>query len=372
MAGQDMDYYAVLGVSRQATADEVKRAYRRRARELHPDANPGDPSAEARFKELARAYEVLSDPARRQRYDTFGTDDPSMPGGGGFDGGLGDVFSMLFGQGFGGGGAGGPSGPPRGSDLEATVTVAFVDAVFGTEAPVTVRTAEGCDDCEATGAAAGTSAEACPDCGGSGHVRRVRQSMLGQMVTTGVCGRCGGMGQVIGTPCATCSGEGRTVVERTYTVDIPAGIDDGQTLRLPGRGAVGPRGGGAGDLYVHVVVEPHDQFVRSGYDVLCVIPVAMTQAVLGAEIEFDTLDGTDTLSLEPGTPSGWRKVLRRKGVPHVDGRGRGDLVVEVEVVIPVDLDEAQEGLLRQLAELRGEPVAEARSGLMGRIRSALR
>lgn len=372
MAGQQQDYYAVLGVSRQATADEVKRAYRRRARELHPDANPGDPSAEARFKELARAYEVLSDPGRRQRYDAFGTDDPSMPGPGGFDGGLGDVFSMLFGQGFGGGGSSGPSGPPRGADLEATVVVTFVDAVFGTQAPVTVRTAEGCEDCGASGAAAGTSSSPCPDCGGSGQVRRVRQSMLGQMVTTGVCGRCAGQGQVIATPCAACGGEGRTVLERSYTVDIPAGIDNGQTLRLPGRGAVGPRGGGSGDLYVHVVVEPHEQFVRSGYDVLCEVHVAMTQATLGADIEVETLDGTESLSIEPGTTSGWRKVLRRRGVPHVDGRGRGDLVVEVKVIMPTDLDDAQEKLLRELAELRGESVAEPKSGFMGRIRSALR
>jgi molecular chaperone DnaJ len=365
------DHYDVLGVSRQATAEEIKRAYRRRARELHPDANPDDPSAEARFKELARAYEVLSDPGRRQMYDTYGTDDPATMGSGPFDGGINDVFSMLFGQGFGGGQAR-PSGPPRGADLEATVEVGFEEAVFGAQAPVSVRTAEACDDCQATGAAPGTEPVSCSDCGGSGQVRRVRQSMLGQMVTSGACGRCGGTGRIIATPCAQCGGDGRRILDRSYTVDIPAGIDHGQTLRLPGRGAAGPRGGGTGDLYVHVAVAPHERFVRDGYDLLCELPIAMTQAALGTDVELETLDGTEVISIEPGIPSRWRTTLRKRGVPHVDGRGRGDLVVEVVVQVPTDLTPDEEVLLRQLAELRGETVSEPRAGLMSRLRSALR
>jgi molecular chaperone DnaJ len=363
------DHYAVLGVSQRATQDEIKKAYRRRARELHPDANPGDSGAEARFKELARAYEVLSDPERRQRYDNYGTDDP-VAGGGPFDGGLGDVFSMFFGQGFGGGGR--PSGPPRGEDLEAAVDIAFEEAVFGTQAPVEVRTAEACGECEATGAAPGTAPEVCSDCGGAGQVRRVRQSMLGQMVTTGACPRCAGAGEVVPSPCPTCRGEGRVVVERSYTVDIPAGIDDGQTLRLPGRGAAGPRGGGIGDLYVHARVRPHDRFVRSGYDLLCSVPLATTQAALGAEVDLELLDGTETITVEPGMASGTRRLIRRRGVPHVDGRGRGDVVVEFVVEVPTGLDEEQEVLLRQLAELRGESVAPPAEGLLSRLRSALR
>lgn len=365
------DHYDVLGVSRQATAEEIKRAYRRRARELHPDANPDDPTAEARFKVLARAYEVLSDPERRQVFDTYGTDDPGAAGAGPFDGGINDVFSMLFGQGF-GGGQQRPSGPPRGADLEATVEVEFEQAVFGAQAPVSVRTAESCDDCEATGAAAGTSPMTCTDCGGAGQVRRVRQSMLGQMVTSGACGRCGGTGRTIETPCPSCRGDGRKILDRTYTVDIPAGIDDGQTLRLPGRGAAGPRGGGTGDLYVHVAVAPHERFERVGYDLVCELPIAMTQAALGTDVELETLDGTEVITIDSGTPSRWRTVLRRRGVPHVDGRGRGDLIVEVVVEVPTDLGEDQEVLLRQLAELRGEDVAEPRPGLMSRLRSALR
>ena len=363
------DHYAVLGVSRQATAEEIKRAYRARARQLHPDANPDDPTAEASFKELALAYEVLSDPDRRQRYDQFG-DDSTGGGGNPFDGGLGDMFSMFFGQGF--GSPSGPSGPPRGSDLEATVRVSFVDAVFGTQAPVTVRTAVICEDCGSSGAAAGTSATRCGDCGGSGQVRRVRQSMLGQMVTAGACGRCGGTGQIIERPCGSCRGDGRMVVDRTYTVDIPGGIDDGQTLRLPGRGAVGPRGGATGDLYVHVQVERHEVFVRSGYDLFCELPVSMAQAALGVSVDLDTLEGTEEIRVEPGTASGHRVVLRRKGVPYVDGRGRGDLVVEIVVETPTDLTEDQEVLLRDLATLRGEPVDPPRAGLLSRLRSALR
>lgn len=365
------DHYVTLGVSRNATAEEVKRAYRRRARELHPDANPNDPNAEAHFKELARAYAVLSDPQRRRNYDMFGTDDGGGPQGSPFDGGLGDVFSMLFGQGF-GGAQGRPSGPPPGADLEARVELRFEDAVFGTEAPVTVRTAVPCDDCAGSGAAAGTSASACGDCGGSGQVRRVRQSMLGQMVTSGVCGRCGGTGQSIDQACGTCRGDGRQVVDRTYTVDIPNGIDDGQTLRLPGRGAVGPRGGPAGDLYVHVAVRPHDHLVRSGYDLVAELSIAMTQAVLGATVSMETLEGPEDIEIAPGTASGTVVELPRRGVPRVDGRGRGDLRVLVVVDIPERLSEDEEVLLRQLAALRGEEVAEPRAGLLSRLRSALR
>ncbi len=368
---QGQDHYAILGISRGATAEEIKRAYRRRARELHPDANPGDPSAEARFKEVARAYAVLADPVRRRNYDAYGTDDGSGPQASPFDGGLGDVFSMLFGQGF-GGGPGRPAGPPAGADLEARVELAFEDAVFGTESPVTVRTAVSCDDCAGSGAAAGTSASACGECGGSGQVRRVRQSMLGQMVTTGVCGRCGGTGQAIDHPCGSCRGDGRQVVERTYTVDIPAGIDDGQTLRLPGRGAVGPRGGRPGDLYVHVRVRAHAHLVRDGYDLHTDLHVAVTQALLGATLSVVTLEGTEDLEVAPGTTSGTVLVLAQRGVPHVEGRGRGSLLVRVVVDIPDRLPEDQEILVRQLADLRGEEVAEPRAGLLSRLRSALR
>lgn len=366
------DHYDVLGVSRQATAEEIKRAYRRKARELHPDANPDDPTAEARFKDVARAYETLSDPQRRQHYDMFG--EGSGPGAGGFEGGLGDVFSMFFGgDPFGGGGPGGrPTGPPRGPDLEATLELAFADAVFGTEAPVTVRTAARCEDCEGSGAAPGTSPTRCGDCGGTGQVRRVRQSILGQMVSTGPCPRCGGMGDVVEAACPTCDGEGRRLVDKTYTVDVPAGIDDGQTLRLPGRGAAGPRGGPTGDLFVHLRVRAHDRFTRIGDDLALELHVPFSQATLGTSIELETLDGTEQLDIARGTQPGTVVRLRNRGVPRLQGRGRGDLVVTVAVDVPTELSAEEEELVRHLAELRGEAVAEPEAGFLSRIRSAFR
>ena len=365
------DYYDLLEVSRGATAEEIKRAYRRRARELHPDANPGDAEAESRFKEVAQAYETLSDPERRQRYDRFGPEGAAQAGGAGFGGGLGDLFDAFFGGNPFGGDAG-PAGPPRGADLEVVLDLSFEEAVFGTQAPVTVRTAMPCDDCEATGAAPGTTASTCPDCGGAGQVRRVRQSLLGQMVTAGPCPRCSGAGTLIESPCPTCRGEGRIIEEQTYTVDVPAGIDSGSTLRLTGRGAVGPRGGAIGDLYVHLRVRGHDRFVRHGYDLAHELHLSFTQATLGAVIAFETLDGSEDLVVPRGTQAGRIFRLRGRGVPHVEGRGRGDLLVQVVVDTPTDLTEEQEALLRDFAEQRGDEIAPADTGFMAKIRSAFK
>ncbi|MCU0311149.1 MAG: molecular chaperone DnaJ [Acidimicrobiales bacterium] len=367
------DYYELLGVTRDADPDEIKRSYRRLARQLHPDANPGDVEAEARFKQIAVAYETLSDPDRRRQYDRFGEAGPGgSPFGGG--GGLGDIFDMFFtgGSPFGGGAASGPSGPPRGSDLEVVVDLEFADAVFGVEAPVTVRTAVPCDDCEATGAAPGTGVETCSECDGAGQVRRVRQSILGQMVTAGPCPRCSGMGSVVPTPCPRCRGEGRVVEERTLTVDVPAGVDSGATLRLSGRGAVGPRGGGVGDLYVHVRVAPHEVFTRHGDDLLLDLYVPMTQAALGARLTFDTLDGEEDLDLVAGTQTGRTVRYRGKGVPHLQGRGRGDLIVQIVVETPTDLSDEEVALLQQLAELRGHEVAPPEGGVFTRLKSAFK
>ncbi|MCP5027022.1 MAG: molecular chaperone DnaJ [Actinomycetia bacterium] len=366
------DYYELLGVGRDASADDIKRAYRRRARQLHPDANPDDPGAEARFKEVARAYETLNDADRRDRYDRFGTDDPAAGGFAGpfgSGGGLGDIFEAFFG---GNGAASGGPGPSRGVDLEVAAELDFEDAVFGTKRTVVVRTAVSCDACEATGAEPGTSATTCPDCNGAGQVRRVRQSILGQMVTAGPCSRCSGDGELIADPCKVCGGEGREIVERDYTVDIPSGVDSGSTLRLSGRGAVGPRGGSAGDLYVQVRVRPHERFTRDGYDLHHRLELPMTQAALGAHIEFETLDGTEDLVVPKGTQGGRVFRLRGRGVPQLEGRGRGDLLVHTEVVTPASLSTEEEELLRQLAELRQEEVAPADDGFFSRIRSAFR
>jgi molecular chaperone DnaJ len=368
------DYYDMLGVERDASPDEIKRAYRQRARELHPDANPDDPGAEARFKEVALAYETLSDPQRRQQYDTYGSAGPQAGGnpfGGG--GGLGDIFDMFFnGSSPFGGQATAPSGPPRGSDLEAVIDLDFADAVFGVEAPVSVRTAVPCDDCEATGAAPGASPATCPDCGGAGQVRRVRQSILGQMVTAGPCTRCSGFGTVIESPCPTCRGEGRTVDERTYTVDVPAGVDTGATLRLSGRGAVGPRGGAMGDLYVHVRVAPDERFVRHGDDLVHELHVPVTQAALGAQLVLETLDGDEPLDIEPGTQTGKVLRLRQRGVPHLQGRGRGDLLVQVVVDTPTELSDEEVELLARLAQIRGHEITPPDHGFMSKLRSAFK
>jgi len=369
------DYYELLGVSRSATTEEIKRAYRRLARQLHPDANPDDPEAEARFKEVAVAYETLSDPERRRRYDLFGAEGAAAGAGPGpfGTGGLGDLFDMFFsGASPFGGGSPGRAGPPRGVDIEAVIELAFEEAVFGTEAPVTVRTAVPCGLCEATGAAPGSAPATCPDCGGAGQVRRVRQSILGQMVTASACARCGGTGQVIAQPCPACRGEGRVLEERTYTVEVPAGIDTGSTLRLAGRGAAGPRGGGLGDLYVHVRVRPHDRFERQGYDLIHELHLPITQAALGAELELETLDGVEPLVIAPGTQTGTVFRLRGRGVPHVEGRGRGDLLVRVVVDTPTDLAEEEIELLRRLAQLRGEEVAPSAGGFLARFRSAFK
>jgi len=372
------DLYETLGVVRGATADEIKKAYRRRARELHPDTNP-DPEAESQFKEVARAYEVLSDPQQRQRYDQFGEAGIGGNGAGGgspFDaaGGFGDIFDAFFGGGGGFGSARGgrPSGPARGPDLEAVATVEFHEAVFGCQSDVNVRTAIACEVCEATGAAPGSSIETCGECGGSGQVRRMRQSILGQVVTAGPCTACDASGQRIAQKCDECGGEGRRIVEKTYTVDIPAGVDTGSTLRLTGRGAVGARGGGAGDLYVHVEVRPHPRFDRVGNDLLHDLQLTVAQAALGTHIDFETLDGTEDLVVPAGTQPGRVFRLRGRGVPHVDGRGRGDLLVTAAVTVPTKLSDEQEDLLRRFAESRGEQIIPADEGLFAKIKSAFK
>lgn len=367
------DYYELLEVERTASTEEIKRAYRLAARRYHPDANPDDPAAEARFKQVATAYEVLSDDDRRRHYDRFGAAGPQMgsdPFGGFTGGGLGDIFDAFFGGGGAGGGGGQRPTRASGPDLEVAVDIAFEAAVFGAQEEVTVRTAIACEACEATGAEPGTHAESCAQCGGTGQVRQVRQSILGQMVTAAPCPLCRGAGQVILSPCATCKGEGREVTEKTYTIDIPAGVDTGSTLRLSGFGAVGPRGGPSGDLYVQVRVQPHPRFVRDGNDLVHQLHIPFTQAALGAAISFETLDGNEDLVIPRATQTAKVFRLRGRGVPHVRGRGRGDLLVQVVVTTPIDLEPEVEEALRQIAAVRGDEVAPADRGFFSRIKSA--
>jgi molecular chaperone DnaJ len=378
------DFYELLGVPRSASSEDIKKAYRRRARELHPDANPGDADAAERFKELARAYQVLSDDQQRARYDQFGeagVRGAGGPGGAGpsaedlFGGGLGDIFDAFFGGGggspFGGGGRSrGPAGPPRGQDLEVIADLTFEQAVFGDKVSVDLKLPQRCDVCDGSGAGEGTQPVTCSDCDGAGQVQRVRQSLLGQMVTASTCPRCGGLGKVITTPCANCRGEGRVTVDKTYHVDVPAGVDTGSTLRLSGRGAAGPRGGSAGDLYVHLRVAPHERYVREDHDLVTEIGISFAQAALGTSIALETLDGTEDLVVPAGTQPGREFVLRQRGVPKLNGRGRGDLRARVRVDVPTKLSDDEVELLTRYAEGRGETVGNGREGLFSRIKSA--
>ncbi|HVE46052.1 MAG TPA: molecular chaperone DnaJ [Acidimicrobiales bacterium] len=370
------DPYEVLGVARTADDDDIKRAYRKLARELHPDTNP-DESAEERFKEVTAAYEILHDPERRRRYDAYGPDGLRNGGAGGadagafFGGGLGDLFDAFFG-GAAGGGGGGRRGPARGSDVEVGVVLEFEEAVFGASKQVSVRTAVACGTCDGSGASPGTTPTTCLQCAGAGEVRAVRQSILGQMVTARPCPRCKGQGQHIASPCANCRGEGRVLDERSLMVEVPAGVDSGSTLRVQGQGAAGARGASNGDLYVHVEVKSHPRFTRQNFDLIHELHVPVTQAALGAELELETLDGVEPLVLDPGTNTGRVFRLRGRGVPHVGGRGRGDLLVQIVVDTPTRLTVEQERLLRELAAERGEAVVPAGNGLFSKIRSAFK
>ncbi len=365
------DFYELLGVSRDADAAAIKKSYRKLARELHPDANPDDAAAEAKFKEVAEAYEVLSDPAKRANYDRFGSANGPQGFGGGGDpfggGGLGDLFDAFFNQ---GGGGGGQAGPQRGVDLEVVTYLDLEDTVDGAAKDVTVRTAVPCDACDASGAAPGADVSTCGDCGGQGQVRQVRQSILGQMVTTAACPRCRGEGQIVSKPCTDCAGEGRKVEDRTYTVDIPAGVSHGSTLRLTGRGAVGQRGANPGDLYVEIRVNPHAVFRRDGDTLLADLHVTMAQAALGATVPFDAVDGPIEVGVPAGSQSGTVFTIRDRGVPRLRGRGRGALELMLVVDTPTDLSDADAELIRKFAEQRGEDITPPEEGLFSKIKSA--
>ncbi len=387
MSQDETDFYALLGVSRGATDDEIKKAYRKLARELHPDVNPGDAEAERRFKQMTLAYEVLRDPERRQRYDQFGIDgvrgstsgggagDPFSNFGNMGDMNLGDIFDAFFGGGGGGGGFGGrraQSGAPAGPDMETTAVISLEQAVFGAEVNVSLRLPVICDVCSGSGAAPGTQPITCRDCKGAGEVRRVRQSILGQMVTASPCQRCMSTGREVEKPCPTCRGEGRRSGEQSHQVQIPAGIDRGQTLRVSGKGGAGPRGGPLGDLYVHVDVTPDERFIRQNFDLNHQMHVSVAQAALGADLTLDTFDGQEEVHVEPGTQTGKQHRFRGKGVQQINARSRGDLIVHILVDTPVKLDEEQAALLRQFAELRGEQLAEPQPGLFGKIKDAFK
>jgi len=373
------DYYEILGVSRNASDEEIKKAYRRLARDLHPDSHSGSSSekaaAEERFKLVNQAYEVLKDPERRRQYDMFGADGERLGAAAGdpfgFAGaGFGDIFEAFFGGASPFGGGRGPArrGPRQGENIEAAIELDFAEAVLGAEKEITVRANTTCDTCHGSGARPGTTPVRCSACKGTGEVRRVRQSLLGQMVTSSPCSHCGGTGEEIPSPCPDCKGQGRRLEERSYTVEVPAGVDDGATLRLTGRGSSGPRGGAPGDLYLHLRVKPHPLLERDGFDLHETVHVSMAQAALGTDVTVETLEGQETVPLEPGLQSGAEIRLRGRGVPYLQRRGRGDLIVTIAVDTPTALTPAQEDLLRRFAAERGEAVHPPEESLLSRFR----
>ena len=372
------DYYAVLGLARGASDSDIKRAYRRLARDLHPDVNP-DPGAKERFQEVNRAYQALTDPDKRRivdlggdPFDTAAAGMGGNPFGGAGFGGLGDIMDAFFG---GGTATRGPRSRVRaGGDALIRVELDLDETVFGTTKDITVDTAVLCTACSGAGTAPGTHPATCSTCAGRGEVQSVQRSFLGQVVSSRTCPSCAGTGQIIPEPCPQCGGDGRVRARRTIPVKVPAGVEDGMRIRLTGHGEVGAGGGPAGDLYVEVHERPHPVFTRDGEDLHCRVTLPMTSAALGTTLSLKTLDGEEDLEIRPGSQSGTVLTLRGRGAPRLRSVGRGNLMVHVEVVTPTKLDAEQERLLRELAALRGEDQPEshreAQGGLFSRMRDA--
>ena len=382
------DYYEVLGIGKNATDAEIKSAYRKLAKKYHPDLNPGNKEAEEKFKEVNEANDVLSDPQKRQRYDQFGFAgvDPNYAaanggGAGGFGGGfggvdLGDIFGDIFGGGFGGGfgGFGGGSStrtanaPRKGHDIQASVILTFEEAAHGCSKKITINRQDTCPDCGGTGAAKGTSPETCPDCGGRGYVVTQQRTPFGVMQSQQPCSPCGGRGTIIRNPCKTCRGTGKTAARKSLEINIPAGIDDDQNIALRGQGDAGSNGGPAGDVIVHVTVKADPMFERDGYDVTIHVPITFSQAVLGDDVEVPTVDGRIVQHIPEGTQSGTKFRLRGQGIQYLNGRGRGDQYVIVDVEIPKKVTRAQREALKAFEDSMKEDNYEKRKGFFKNLR----
>lgn len=360
------DYYEVLGVSKTASDDELKKAYRSAAKKYHPDLHPGDKAAEAKFKEANEAYEILSDPQKKAAYDRFGFAgvDPNAAaqGGagnpfGGFDVDLGDIFGDIFG-GFGGfgGRTRDPNAPQRGTDATTTVTISFEDAAKGCDKEIDFFRIEQCDMCHGSGAAEGSKRHTCPDCNGSGRVSTTRRTILGTVQSQSVCGRCGGKGTIIDEPCRKCHGRGMVETRAKLKISIPAGIDNGQIINARGEGNRGINGGGSGDLKIAVNVRPHPIFERDGYNVWCEMHISFAAAAIGCELEVPTIDGKVRYDVPGGTQSGDVFKLKNRGIRYLNGRGTGDELVRIIVDVPKKLTEEQKTLLKQLDASFGNPV----------------
>lgn len=362
------DYYEVLGLSKGASDDEIKKAFRKMAKQYHPDLHPDDKECEARFKEVNEAYEVLSDSDKKARYDQYGHAgvDPNFGAGGGFGGGfggfddIGDIFSSIFGGGFGGSSRANRNGPRQGERIVTGISITFEEAAFGCTKEIQVSRIENCDECHGSGCAEGTTAEVCSQCHGSGMIYTQQRTAFGVMQSQAECPSCRGKGKIIHQPCQRCKGNGLIRHNKKLTVTIPSGIDDGQSINLHGQGHAGRNGGGNGDLYVTVSIEPHEHFSRDGNAVFYEMPISFVQAALGAELQVPTLDGMVKYTIPEGTQTGSVFRLRGKGIPNLRGGGRGDQYVTVSVVTPTKLSHEQKELLRKLGELSGEENEEPR------------
>lgn len=368
------DYYDVLGVSKSATADELKKAYRKLARQYHPDVNKDNPDAAEKFKECSEAYSVLSDETKRAQYDQFGHaafENGGGPGAGGFGGaaGMEDIFDMFFGGGRGGFGGGRrpKSGPQRGADLRLDLEISFEEAAFGVEKEVRVTREDTCDHCEGTGAESGSESEVCPDCHGTGEIQFTQNTMFGQMVNVRPCSRCGGQGRIIKNPCKLCGGAGRFKKDKKLKVKIPAGVDTDSRLRVSGEGEAGLRGGSRGDLYVYLYVKPHKFFEREGTTVLCEVPINIVQATLGAEIKVPTLDGQVVMKVPEGTQPGKILRLKGKGIASLRNGARGDQLVTIKVVVPTKLNDKQKDALKKFAEISGDNINPEEKSFLKKI-----
>ena len=372
------DYYDVLGVDKSADATAIKKAYRKLAMKYHPDKNPGDKEAEEKFKEINEAYEVLSDETKRRNYDQFGhegVNGQGFGGAGGFGGqgfgGFDDIFGDIFGDMFGGGFSGGSRqrrrGPERGADIKQRVNISFEEAAFGKKVQVKINRSEECDACHGSGAKPGTSKNTCPTCHGSGQVQSVQRTPFGNIASTRTCSTCNGEGEVIDSPCSKCHGKGSIRKTKTIEVDIPAGIDNGQMIKLGGQGELGTRGGPRGDLYIEVNVQSHPLFTRDGYDVYLEMPITFAQATLGDKIQVPTLDGKVEYEVPEGTQTGTVFRLKGKGIPKLKSNVRGDQYVKVTVEIPKKLNEKQKELVREFAKECGQEVHQRQKTLSDKI-----
>lgn len=373
------DFYEVLGVDRGAGEDEIKKAYRKAAKKYHPDLNPGDKESEKKFKEAAEAYEVLSDSEKKAKYDQFGHAgvDPNFGAGGyggGFGGGfngevdLGDIFSSFFGGGFGGGRSRNPNAPRRGGDASASVTISFEEAAKGCKKTIQVTRVEACSDCKGSGAESGSSPKTCPSCHGSGQINVTQRTPFGAMQTSRVCDQCRGTGKIIDKPCRTCAGKGSVRRTKEVTIEIPAGIDDGQIINMRAGGDAGTNGGPSGDLHIHVSVRPHPLFEREGFNVYCNVPITFSQAALGCEVTVPTLDGKVKFKIPEGTQPNSEFRLKDKGIQRLNSSGRGDQYVKIVLEVPKNLSEHQKKVLKQFDDETTESNYKERKGFFDKLK----